>query len=215
MCISLWCFYIRMRRTFLPSSLAHRGRASSCDPPQAAAVAASRERFLTSRLRRRYRVDASVFSCGSGLTWRKALGSTVRSFSGADGDGDGVVGQSDYDVWRFNFGRAVPRAGSGSSVGSGLVAISSAATSPASGTRTLTTPSAYTGSTTVAAGSLSVSATASAVDANVATTLVATDPPIALTVQPAAISVSNAELVAIFVQAPFTSQGAAAGVLAI
>ncbi len=39
------------------------------------------------------------------LIWQRSLGATdLPVFSDADGNGDGVVGQGDYDVWRENFG---------------------------------------------------------------------------------------------------------------
>jgi hypothetical protein len=48
-------------------------------------------------------VDAADY-----VVWRKALGSTVPSFTGADGDGSGIVDQADLVVWRANFGRTSP-----------------------------------------------------------------------------------------------------------
>jgi hypothetical protein len=42
--------------------------------------------------------------------WRKSLGSTVPPFSGADGDGSGIIDQADLAVWRANFGRTLPAA---------------------------------------------------------------------------------------------------------
>jgi hypothetical protein len=41
------------------------------------------------------------------VLWRKTLGTTVANFTGADGDGSGVVDEADYGVWRANFA-AVP-----------------------------------------------------------------------------------------------------------
>jgi hypothetical protein len=35
------------------------------------------------------------------------LGTTVTPWSGADGNGDGVVEEADYELWRANFGRTV------------------------------------------------------------------------------------------------------------
>ncbi len=53
-------------------------------------------------------VDAADF-----VLWRKTLGTTgVPAYSGADGDGDGMVDQDDYGVWRAHFGQTVG-AGSG------------------------------------------------------------------------------------------------------
>lgn len=47
------------------------------------------------------------------VMWRKTLGTTVASFTGADGDGDGIVDQNDYAVWRAHFGTTAPTVGSG------------------------------------------------------------------------------------------------------
>jgi hypothetical protein len=41
------------------------------------------------------------------VVWRKTLDQSVSLFAGADGDGDGVVDQDDYGVWRTNFGRTI------------------------------------------------------------------------------------------------------------
>jgi hypothetical protein len=43
------------------------------------------------------------------------MNQTVTPFSGADGDGDGLIDQDDYTIWRSNFGRALPGAGGGAS----------------------------------------------------------------------------------------------------
>jgi hypothetical protein len=50
-------------------------------------------------------VDAADY-----VIWRDTLGSPVTPSSGADGDGDGMIGSGDYDVWRAHFGAT---AGSG------------------------------------------------------------------------------------------------------
>jgi hypothetical protein len=45
-------------------------------------------------------VDAADY-----VAWRNSLGQTVTTpGTGADGDGDGVIGPADYDVWRAKFG---------------------------------------------------------------------------------------------------------------
>jgi hypothetical protein len=48
-------------------------------------------------------VDAADF-----VAWRKALGNSVPAYSGADGDGSGIVDLSDHGVWRANFGESLP-----------------------------------------------------------------------------------------------------------
>ena len=53
-------------------------------------------------------VDAADYT-----VWRDALGAAVTPYSGADGDGNGLVEQADFDVWVANFGET-------SSAGSGL-----------------------------------------------------------------------------------------------
>ena len=57
-------------------------------------------------------VDAADY-----VVWRKAQGTTVTQFSGADGSGNGVVDQDDYGVWRAHFGQTAspPTAASGES----------------------------------------------------------------------------------------------------
>jgi 3-phytase len=49
------------------------------------------------------RVDAADY-----VVWRKWLGQSVNSYSGADGSGNGRVDAADYSVWRSNFGRNLP-----------------------------------------------------------------------------------------------------------
>ena len=48
---------------------------------------------------RNYVVDAADY-----VLWRKTLGdSELPAFFGADGDGDGTIGQGDYGVWQAQF----------------------------------------------------------------------------------------------------------------
>ncbi len=51
-------------------------------------------------------VDAADY-----VLWRRSLNSTVTQYSGADGDGTGVITSTDYGVWRSHFGN-VPAGGS-------------------------------------------------------------------------------------------------------
>jgi hypothetical protein len=44
-------------------------------------------------------VDAADY-----VVWRRGLGEDVTEYTGADGDGDGMVDDEDYNVWRTNFG---------------------------------------------------------------------------------------------------------------
>jgi predicted outer membrane repeat protein len=45
---------------------------------------------------------------------RNSMGATgVTPYSGADGDGDGVIGQGDYNVWRSHFGNSLPAPAAG------------------------------------------------------------------------------------------------------
>jgi hypothetical protein len=48
---------------------------------------------------------------GDYVLWRKTLGSSVATYSGADGNGDGDITEADYEVWRANFGNTAPGAG--------------------------------------------------------------------------------------------------------
>jgi subtilisin-like proprotein convertase family protein len=50
------------------------------------------------------------------IVWRRALGSHVNSFSGADGDGNGIVEQADLSVWQSHYGQTLPGSGSGSAL---------------------------------------------------------------------------------------------------
>ncbi len=55
-------------------------------------------------------VDAADY-----VVWRKTDSTNgVPAFSGADGDGDGVIDQDDNDVWRANFSATLPPSGAGS-----------------------------------------------------------------------------------------------------
>ncbi|MEX0642439.1 MAG: choice-of-anchor Q domain-containing protein [Pirellulales bacterium] len=59
-------------------------------------------------------VDAADF-----VLWRKTLGTTgVSAYSGADGDGDGEIGQGDYAVWRAHFGQTLGAASTEQGAGS-------------------------------------------------------------------------------------------------
>jgi hypothetical protein len=54
-------------------------------------------------------VDAADY-----VFWRKTLGTTgIQAYSGADGSGNGSIGEEDHGVWRANFGN-VPPLGAGS-----------------------------------------------------------------------------------------------------
>jgi hypothetical protein len=45
-------------------------------------------------------------------TWRNASGQTgVELFTGADGNGDGMITRADFDVWKAHYGETVPAAG--------------------------------------------------------------------------------------------------------
>jgi hypothetical protein len=48
---------------------------------------------------------------GDYIVWRKAAGTLVKPFAGADGDGNGVVNQDDYRVLRAHFGESLPGLG--------------------------------------------------------------------------------------------------------
>ena len=53
-------------------------------------------------------VDAADY-----VLWRKTLGQFVGMYRGADGSGNGVIDQDDFDVWRAHFGETVLGSGSG------------------------------------------------------------------------------------------------------
>jgi hypothetical protein len=66
------------------------------------------------------RVDAADY-----VLWRNTKGTTgVPAFTGADGDGDGIIGQGDYNVWRSHFGNTTG-AGSGASAEPAVTSVSS------------------------------------------------------------------------------------------
>jgi len=54
-------------------------------------------------------VDAADY-----VLWRKTVGTSVASYTGADGSGNASVGQEDYGVWRSHFGQTLPAPGAGS-----------------------------------------------------------------------------------------------------
>jgi hypothetical protein len=54
-----------------------------------------------------YNADGSV-DAADYVVWRKAVGSVVEQYAGADGSGNGVVNENDYAVWQANFGNASP-----------------------------------------------------------------------------------------------------------
>jgi endonuclease I len=49
---------------------------------------------------------------GDYLVWRRSNGQPATPYSGADGDGNGTVNGADYDVWRLHFGQSYPGSGS-------------------------------------------------------------------------------------------------------
>jgi hypothetical protein len=46
----------------------------------------------------------AVADAGDYIAWRKNQGKYVLQYSGADGSGNGIVDQTDYDIWRAHFG---------------------------------------------------------------------------------------------------------------
>src|SRR4051812_49645194 len=65
-------------------------------------------RMLTLVLPGDYNVDTNV-DAADYVTWRKSLGTiNVPAFTLADGDGDTIIGQGDYNVWRGDFGNHAP-----------------------------------------------------------------------------------------------------------
>jgi hypothetical protein len=54
-----------------------------------------------------YNLDGSV-DAADYVLWRNTLGNTVTAFSGADGNGNGVIDQPDRQIWQSNFGAALP-----------------------------------------------------------------------------------------------------------
>ena len=47
-----------------------------------------------------------VFDAADYTVWRDTLGNSVTPYSGADGDGDGVITVNDYAIWKSGFGSA-------------------------------------------------------------------------------------------------------------
>jgi endonuclease I len=54
-------------------------------------------------------VDAADYT-----VWRRFDGQNVAAYSGADGNGDGLVDNEDFDLWKANFGEVAPGTGTGS-----------------------------------------------------------------------------------------------------
>jgi hypothetical protein len=44
--------------------------------------------------------------------WRNSFGASVAKYSGADGDGDGIIDRGDYDVWKSHYGQMLQGRGS-------------------------------------------------------------------------------------------------------
>jgi hypothetical protein len=59
---------------------------------------------------------SGIIDAADYVVWRKTVGSSVRNFTAADGDGNGVVDEGDHAVWRANFGQPLPMVGAGSLV---------------------------------------------------------------------------------------------------
>ncbi len=60
-----------------------------------------------------YNLDQQV-DAADYVMWRKAVGSAVDPYSGADGSGNGTVDEADHNVWRASFGyNGPPRANIG------------------------------------------------------------------------------------------------------
>jgi hypothetical protein len=58
-----------------------------------------------------YNRDA-VVGAGDFVLWRKTNGTSVATaYDGADGDGNSIINQNDYTVWRSNFGKPAPGSG--------------------------------------------------------------------------------------------------------
>jgi hypothetical protein len=54
-----------------------------------------------------YNQDRSV-DAADYVLWRRALGTSVAAYSGADGSGNGIVDQADHGVWQAHFGQTMP-----------------------------------------------------------------------------------------------------------
>jgi hypothetical protein len=64
------------------------------------------------------RVDAADY-----VLWRFTKGTNgVPALTGADGDGDGTIGNGDYNVWRSHFGNSAAGSGATESIGAAAVA---------------------------------------------------------------------------------------------
>ncbi len=63
--------------------------------------------------------EDGVVGASDYILWRKTLGNSVSSYSGADGNGDGTINQADYSVWRAHFGQVLGP-GTGASVEGGV-----------------------------------------------------------------------------------------------
>jgi hypothetical protein len=50
------------------------------------------------------------------VVWRDTQNQSVTAWAGADGTGDGMVTQEDFEVWQRNFGKTIPSFGAGSSL---------------------------------------------------------------------------------------------------
>jgi hypothetical protein len=57
-----------------------------------------------------------VVNSGDYVLWRKTQGLSVPKYSGADADGDGIVGAADYKAWRLHFGESMATTGVSSSM---------------------------------------------------------------------------------------------------
>jgi hypothetical protein len=65
-------------------------------------------------------VDAADYT-----VYRNTLGQTgLVPFSGADGNGDGMITRDDYGVWKEHYGESLPASGSATALGAGQTALS-------------------------------------------------------------------------------------------
>jgi hypothetical protein len=60
--------------------------------------------------------DDDIVNAADYVVWRKRLGQTVAAGTSADGDGNGVIGQPDLEVWRAAFGNTAGGTGSRAAV---------------------------------------------------------------------------------------------------